>query len=63
MSVFTKQGPAPFRRSAGGVLLLGLLLARSVAGQSAEELQLLAWVDDHRGEGVDLLEQITNINS
>ena len=63
MSVFTEHRAAPFRRAAGGVLLLGLLLARSVAGQSAEELQLLAWVDEHRGEAVDLLEQITNINS
>ena len=63
MSVFTEHRAAPFRRAAGGVLLLGLFLARSVAGQSAEELQLLAWVDDHRGEAVDLLEQITNINS
>ena len=47
----------------GLLLMLGAGAPRLVVAQSAEDAALMAWVDDHRAEAVELLEELTNINS
>ncbi|MCH1571714.1 MAG: M20/M25/M40 family metallo-hydrolase [Longimicrobiales bacterium] len=42
---------------------LSVTAAGSLAAQQAEEVELARWVDDHRPEAVELLEELTNINS
>jgi len=42
---------------------LTVTAAGSLSAQQTEEAAMARWVDDHRSEAVELLEQITNINS
>jgi glutamate carboxypeptidase len=44
-------------------LALATLAPRGAGAQSAEDATLLAWVDAHRTEAVELLEELTNLNS